>query len=106
MRLAERGSPAESVRTFLGQNLPMIILADVGLPGQYDHPRVEELYKRAIACCRKHGKHVGVGGFGTRPDLVEKYVKLGGRYVSTGTDLGFMAAECDRRVKQVRDIKL
>jgi hypothetical protein len=30
VRLAERGSPAESVRTFLGQNLPMIILADVG----------------------------------------------------------------------------
>jgi len=30
VRLAERGSPAESVRNFLGQNLPMIILADVG----------------------------------------------------------------------------
>ena len=48
------------------------MLADMGLPGQYDHPKVEDAYKRTISCCRKHGKHVGVGGFGSRPDLVEK----------------------------------
>ena len=30
VRLAERGSPSESVRQFLAQNLPMLILADVG----------------------------------------------------------------------------
>ncbi len=30
VRLAERGSPSESVRAFLTQNLPMLILADVG----------------------------------------------------------------------------
>jgi Domain of unknown function (DUF4159)/Aerotolerance regulator N-terminal len=30
IRLAERGSPAESVSRFLDQNLPMLILADVG----------------------------------------------------------------------------
>jgi 2-keto-3-deoxy-L-rhamnonate aldolase RhmA len=82
------------------------MLADLGLPGQYDHPKVEDAYKRTIACCRKHGKHVGVGGFGSRPDLVEKYVKMGGRFVSTGTDLAFLIGECGKRAKQVRDIKL
>jgi hypothetical protein len=30
VRLAERGSPSEAVRQFLSQNLPMLILADVG----------------------------------------------------------------------------
>ena len=30
VRLAERGSPSEPVRQFLAQNLPMLILADVG----------------------------------------------------------------------------
>jgi 2-keto-3-deoxy-L-rhamnonate aldolase RhmA len=82
------------------------MLADMGLPGQYDHPKVEDAYRRTIACCRKHGKHVGVGGFGSRPDRVEKYVKMGGRFVSTGTDLAFLIGECGKRVKQVRDIKL
>jgi 2-keto-3-deoxy-L-rhamnonate aldolase RhmA len=67
---------------------------------------VHDAYSRTIAACRARGKHVGVGGFASRPDLIEKYVKLGGRYVSTGTDLGFLMAESMRRAKQVRDIKL
>ena len=82
------------------------LLADLGLAGQYDHPKVHEAYERTIGMCRKRGKHVGVGGLGTRPDLVEKFVRLGARYVSTGTDLAFLVAECGRRAKQVKDLKL
>ncbi len=82
------------------------MLADMGLPGQYDHPKVEEAYSKTIKACASKGKCVGIGGFGTRPDLVEKYVKMGARYVSTGTDLAFLIAECGKRAKQVRDIKL
>jgi 4-hydroxy-2-oxoheptanedioate aldolase len=82
------------------------LLADLGLAGQYDHPKVHEAYERTIGACRKRGKHVGVGGLGTRPDLVEKFVRLGARYVSTGTDLAFLVAECGRRAKQVKDLKL
>jgi len=82
------------------------LLADLGLPGQYDHEKVHDAYSRTIAACRKHGKHVGVGGFGSRPDLVEKYVKMGARLVSTGTDLAFLVGECAKRVQQVRDVKL
>ncbi len=81
------------------------LMADLGIPGQYDHPKVRDAYERTIAACRKHGKHVGVGGFGSRPDLIEQYVRLGGRYVSTGTDLAFLMAACTQRAKQVRDIK-
>ena len=82
------------------------LLADLGLPGQYDHPKLHEAYERTVAACRKRGKHVGVGGLGTRPDLVEKFVRLGARYVSTGTDLAFLVAECARRAKQVKELKL
>ncbi|HEY5896612.1 MAG TPA: aldolase/citrate lyase family protein [Burkholderiales bacterium] len=82
------------------------LMADLGIPGEFDHPRVHDAYARTIAACRARGKHVGVGGFASRPDLIEKYVKMGGRYVSTGTDLGFLMGACMQRVKQVRDIKL
>jgi 2-keto-3-deoxy-L-rhamnonate aldolase RhmA len=51
-------------------------------------------------------KHVGVGGLASRPKLVAEFVKLGARYVSTGTDLGFLLAEATSRAKQVRDIAL
>jgi 2-keto-3-deoxy-L-rhamnonate aldolase RhmA len=66
------------------------LLADMGLPGQYEHERVRDAYARTIAACRKHGKHVGVGG----------------RYVSTGTDLAFLLAESTARAKQVHEIAL
>jgi 2-keto-3-deoxy-L-rhamnonate aldolase RhmA len=82
------------------------LLADWGLPGDYDHPRVREVYAKTIALCRRHGKHCGVGGLSTRPDLVAEFVKMGARYVSTGTDLGFLLGACTARAKAVREIKL
>ena len=82
------------------------LLADLGTPGEYDHPRVREAYASTIAACRRHGKHCGVGGLSTRPDLVAEFVKMGARYVSTGTDLGFLLGACSARVKQVREIRL
>jgi 4-hydroxy-2-oxoheptanedioate aldolase len=81
-------------------------LADLGLAGQYDHPRLAQAYERTIAACRPRGRHVGIGGLGTRPDLVEKFVRLGARYVSTGNDLAFLLAECTRRARQVKELKL
>jgi 4-hydroxy-2-oxoheptanedioate aldolase len=82
------------------------LLADWGIPGQYDDPRVREAYARVIAACRRHGKHVGVGGLASRPDLVAEYVRMGGRYVSTGTDLSFLLGAAAQRARQVQEIKL
>ena len=82
------------------------LLADWGIPGEYDHPRVREAYARTIAACRKQGKHCGVGGLATRPDLVADFVRMGARYVSTGTDLAFLLSACTTRAKQVREIEL
>jgi 2-keto-3-deoxy-L-rhamnonate aldolase RhmA len=80
------------------------LLADWGLAGQYEHPRLREAYARTIAACRKHGKHVGVGGLASRPDLAAEFVRQGARYVSTGTDLGFLLAACAAKAKEVHDI--
>src|SRR5215831_3099273 len=35
------------------------LLADMGIPGQYEHERVRDAYARTLVACRKHGKHVG-----------------------------------------------
>lgn len=81
-------------------------LGDLGLTGQYDHPKVRECYSRVIAACRRHGKHCGVGGLASRPDLVAEYVKMGARYVSSGTDIAFLLTNATERARQVKDIKL
>src|SRR5262249_47720698 len=82
------------------------LLTDWGIPGEYDHPRVREVYASTIAACRSLGKHCGVGGLASRPDLAAEFVRMGARYVSTATDLGFLLAACTARAKRVREIKL
>jgi 2-keto-3-deoxy-L-rhamnonate aldolase RhmA len=79
------------------------LLADWGLTGQYEHARLRDAYATTIATCRKHGKHVGVGGLASRPQLAGEFVRMGARYVSTGTDLGFLLAACTARAKEVHE---
>ena len=82
------------------------MLGDMGLAGQYDHPKVREIYQTVIDACRRHGKHCGVGGLASRPDLMAEYVRMGARYVSTGTDLAFLLGAATTRAKQIKDIRL
>ncbi len=79
--------------------------AEMGIPGKYEDPRVRDVFQRTINACRKHGKHVGVGGLSTRPDLIAQYVEMGARFVSSGTDLAFLSGACAQKAKEVRDIK-
>ena len=96
---------ADEIAAVEGVDLVLIgtndLLADMGLPGQYEHARVRDAYERTLAACSRHGKHLGVGGLSTRPALAAEFVKMGARYVSTGTDLAFLLAESTTRAKQV-----
>lgn len=62
----------------------------LGVPGQYDHQAVAEAYALVAAACRKHGKHLGVGGLNSRPDIARRMIALGASYVSAGSDTGFL----------------
>ncbi len=82
------------------------LLTDWGIPGEYDHPRARDAYATIIATCRRRGKHCGVGGLATRPDLAAELVRMGARYVSTGTDLGFLLGAATAKARQVHDIEM
>lgn len=106
---AEALAKADEIVAVEGVDIVLIglndMLADMGLTGQYDHPKVREIYQRTIDVCRKHGKHCGVGGLASRPDLMAEYVRLGARYVSSGTDLSFLLGAAAARAKQIAEIK-
>lgn len=81
------------------------LCAEMGITGQYDHPRLAQAFERSITAARRVGKHVGIGGLASRDDLMAKFVQMGARYVSTGTDLAFLLGACAQKVKFVRDIR-
>jgi 4-hydroxy-2-oxoheptanedioate aldolase len=107
---ADAVAHAEEIVAVEGVDMVLIgtndFLADLGLPGQFEHAKVREAYATTLAACRKHGKHVGVGGLSSRPQLVAEFVKMGARYVSTGTDLAFLLAAASERAKEVQELKV
>jgi 4-hydroxy-2-oxoheptanedioate aldolase len=85
---------------FIGTN---DLCSSLGIPGQLDDDKVRSAYAKAMDACRKHGKHLGIGGLSAHPKLVSDFIKLGARYVSTGTDLSFLLGAATAKATQVRE---
>ncbi len=107
---AEAVNRADEIAAVEGVDMVLIgvndLLADLGLVGQFDHPKVRDAYARTIAACRQHGKHVGVGGLSTRPKLAAEFIAMGARLLSTGTDLQFLLAAMTEKARQVHEISV
>ncbi|WP_457253639.1 HpcH/HpaI aldolase family protein [Pedococcus sp. P5_B7] len=73
---------------------------ELGVAGQMDDERIDKAYRRVLDVCRTHGKAVGIGGLGGRPDLIRKYLQLGAQYVSTGNDISFLLAAATEKRRQ------
>jgi 4-hydroxy-2-oxoheptanedioate aldolase len=80
------------------------LLAEQGIAGEFDHAYVHQAYGRVIEACRAHGKHSGIGGLMSRPELVAEFIGLGARYVSLGTDLGFLLEGAKPRTDWLRGL--
>lgn len=72
----------------------------MGIAGSMDDPRLDEAYLQVIDACLKHHKAAGVGGLGSRPDLIRKYLDRGATYVSTGNDNSFLSAAATQKRRQ------
>jgi 2-keto-3-deoxy-L-rhamnonate aldolase RhmA len=107
---AEAVDRADEIAAVEGIDMVLIgtndLTADMGIPGDYENPKVRDAYARTIAACRRHGKHAGVGGLSSQPRLTAEFVKMGARYVSTGTDLGFLLAAATSNATQVRTLEV
>ncbi|MEZ5660299.1 MAG: aldolase/citrate lyase family protein [Burkholderiaceae bacterium] len=77
---------------------------EMGIPGQFEHPRIVQAYEKVIAACHRHGKYPGMGGMYTAP-LFEKYVGLGARFILAGSDFAFLMQAARDRVALLRGIE-
>jgi 2-keto-3-deoxy-L-rhamnonate aldolase RhmA len=81
------------------------LCAEMGIHGQFDHPRVPEAYRQVLAACARHGKHPGMGGV-YDPKLMAQYIGLGMRFILSGNDLAFLMAAASERSTMLRSIAL
>jgi len=68
----------------------------MGVPGELDHPRVQEAVRRTIEACSRHGKVAAVGG-AYRPDWLRLYASMGVRMLLVGNDLSLLVGALRER---------
>ena len=74
---------------------------EMGIPGQFNDPKIADAYKRVIAACRKHGKFPGMGGMYT-PELLERHVNMGVQLILSGSDFSLLLQAGTARASVVR----
>jgi 2-keto-3-deoxy-L-rhamnonate aldolase RhmA len=77
------------------------LLTDMGKPGQFDDPDIIAAQERVINAARDNGIYAGCGGIRDVQRQV-RAIKSGARFVTTQTDVGFLAAAAGQWTSAVR----
>lgn len=100
---------AEAIAAVDGIDVLMIgtndLTAEMGIPAEFDHPRVAEAYERVVAAAHGRGRWVGMGGVTTEAGMA-RYVGMGVRFVLSGHDAGFLMAAARARATALRAISV
>jgi 2-keto-3-deoxy-L-rhamnonate aldolase RhmA len=77
---------------------------ELGIPGQFNDPRVAEAYRKVISACRRHGKFPGMGGMYT-PELLERHIGMGVQLILAGSDFSLLMQAATARATLVRGLE-
>jgi 4-hydroxy-2-oxoheptanedioate aldolase len=74
----------------------------MGIPAAYRDPRMRAVFEKVASACKKHGKAMGVGGARGDSELQKDLVRLGVRYLTTGSDVSYLMAAARPEVAALR----
>ncbi|OBK92124.1 aldolase [Mycobacterium asiaticum] len=80
---------------------PSDLTAEMGIHGQYENEHFHRAVESVAAACRRHGVALGVAGIKSL-DLLKRFVGLGLRFISAGTDVGMVAEAASTRARALR----
>lgn len=80
------------------------LAAEIGIPGEFGHHRIEQAIAATLTAAAKHGKTVGIGGINDTA-LTTKYVDMGVRFVTGGADYSFLTSAATARGKFLRGLE-
>ncbi|MGE0826669.1 MAG: HpcH/HpaI aldolase/citrate lyase family protein [Candidatus Binatia bacterium] len=76
---------------------------NLGIPGQYSHPRVREANARVNALCKE--RHIATAGAVNKPENMQAVVASGAQYLLYGTDLILMRREAQRAAEALAPLR-
>ncbi len=96
---------ADEIAAVEGIDVVMIGTNDLsaasGIPGEVGHDRIVANYETVATACKKYGKWMGMGGVPS-PELQEKYISIGVRFVLAGQDMSVLIAGASSIANRVR----
>ena len=75
---------------------------EMGIPGQFNHPKVKSSYKKVIEACNNNNIVPGMGGV-YDSSLMHEYIDLGMKFILCGSDLSFLMQAATDRVNDLRN---
>jgi 2-keto-3-deoxy-L-rhamnonate aldolase RhmA len=79
---------------------------EMGIPGQYTDERMRAAFETVARAAKGRGKAMGVGGVRQDLEFQSWLLRLGVRYLTGGSDVGYILSVGRADVKQLRELKL
>jgi 4-hydroxy-2-oxoheptanedioate aldolase len=83
---------------------PSDLTAELGIHGDYENVHFHNAVMSVAAACRDHGVALGIAGIKS-VELLERFVGLGLRFISAGTDVGMMTEAATARARALRGLE-
>ena len=74
---------------------------EMGIPGDYSNVKVKDAYSKVIDACKKYEKTPGMGGV-YNEELMSEYIRMGMKFILSGSDLSFMMQSALQRSNKLR----
>ncbi len=98
--IIETAEALENVEEILQPGIDLVLVGhqdltqSLGIPGQFDNPRLREANARVVNLCRERG--IATAGAVNRPEGMAAVVNSGAQFLLYGTDLILMRREAQR----------
>jgi 2-dehydro-3-deoxyglucarate aldolase/4-hydroxy-2-oxoheptanedioate aldolase len=107
--LIETAEAVENVEEMLIPGIDLVLVGhqdlaqSLGVPGQYDHPRLREANARVVQLAKARG--IATAGAVNRPDNMQAVVNSGAQFLLYGTDLILMRREAQRAADALKPLR-
>lgn len=107
--IIETAEALENVEEILLPGIDLVLVGhqdltqSLGIPGQFDHPRLREENARVVKLAKERG--IATAGAVNRPESMQAVVNSGAQFLLYGTDLILMRREAQRAVEALAAVR-